>query len=152
MNRTEWLARALLITLAIPVSGCESIALMPRPHIDDIEGRRVERERDVIPESRGRDIPLESRSRELPRDEIVGTVEQVDKSRNEIRLRTTEARVVTIKYDPSTVVYSRERDVGIDALRPRDLILVRVSKTPGGEQFADLIRLNDRDDRGSKTY
>jgi hypothetical protein len=152
MNRTEWLARALLITLAIPVSGCESIALLPRPHIDDIEGKRVEREREVIPESRGRDIPLESRGRELPRDEIVGTVEQVDKSRNEIRLRTTEARVVTIKYDPSTVVYSRDRDVGIDALRPRDLILVRVSKTPGGEQFADLIRLNDRDDRGSKTY
>jgi hypothetical protein len=152
MNRTSWLARALLIALIIPASGCESIALLPRPHIDDIEGRRVERERDVIPESRDREIPPMSRGREVPRDEIVGTVEQVNKSRNEIQLRTTEARVVTIKYDPSTVVYSRDRDVGIDALRPRDLILVRVSKTAGGEQFADLIRLNDRDDRGSKTY
>jgi hypothetical protein len=150
MNRTPWLARALLLTVA--ASGCESIALLPRPHVDDVEGRRVERERDVIPESRGREIPPESRSREVPRNEIVGTVEQVDKSRNEIQLRTTEARVVVVKYDPSTVVYSRDREVGIDALRPRDLILVRVSKTSGGEQFADLIRLNDREDRGSRNY
>src|SRR5919106_4595867 len=150
MNRTHWLARALLLTLTIAASGCESIALLPRPHIDDVEGRRddvqgrrVERDRGVFPESR---------SREIPRDEIVGTVEQVDKSRNEIQLRTTEARVVVVKYHPSTLVYSREREVGVDALRPRDLILVRVSKTSGGEQFADVIRLNDRDDRGSKNY
>ena len=143
MNRTHWLARALLLTLAIAASGCESIALLPRPHVDDVEGRRVERDRGVFPESR---------SREVPRDEIVGTVERVDKSRNEIQLRTTEARVVVVKYDPSTVVYSRDREVGIDVLRPRDLILVRVSKTSGGEQFADLIRLNDRDDKGSRNY
>jgi hypothetical protein len=49
-----------------------------------------------------------------------------------------------IKYDPATRVYSREREVGIETLRPRDLILVRVAKTPRGEQYADLIRLNDR--------
>src|SRR5918996_5941948 len=102
MNRTHWLASALLLTLAIAASGCESIALLPRPHVDDVEGRRVERDRGVFPESR---------SREVPRDEIVGTVEQVDKSRNEIQLRTTEARVVVVKYDPSTVVYSRDREV-----------------------------------------
>jgi hypothetical protein len=145
MNRTHWLARALLLTLTIAASGCESIALLPRPHVDDVEGRPAERERD-------RGVFPESRSREVPRDEIVGTVEQVNKSRNEIQLRTTEARVVVVKYDPSTLVYSRDREVGIDALRPRDLILVRVSKTSGGEQFADVIRLNDRDDRGSKNY
>jgi hypothetical protein len=78
------------------------------------------------------------------KDEIIGTVERVDKTNNEIRLRTTEAKVIVIKYDPATRVYTREREVGIEALRPRDLILVRVAKTPGGEQYADLIRLNDR--------
>jgi len=76
--------------------------------------------------------------------EIIGTVERVDKIKNEIQLRTTDAKVVVIKYDPATLVYSRERQVGIEALRLRDLILVRVAKTSQGEQYADLIRLNDR--------
>ena len=154
MNWTQCLARVVLLPLVVTASGCESIALMPRPHVDDVEGRRVERERDVPPDSRSKDsgIPPDNRGREAARDEIVGTVEQVNKSRNEIQLRTTEARVVVVKYDPSTLVYSRDREVGVDALRPRDLILVRVSKTSGGEQFADVIRLNDRDDRGSKSY
>jgi hypothetical protein len=107
-------------------SGCESIAIWPRP---DVDRRGIER----TPDGRG-----------SAKDEIVGTVERVDRTNNEIQLRTTEAKVIVIKYDPSTVVYSREREVGIEALRPRDLILVRVSKTPRGDQYADLIRLNDR--------
>jgi hypothetical protein len=112
---------------------------MPRPDVDE-PARRVERDRD---------IPRDSRSN-VPRDEIVGTVERIDKGRNEIQLRTTDARVVTIKYDPSTLVYNRDREVGIDALRPRDLILARVSRGSGGEQYADVIRLNDRGDFGSR--
>jgi len=107
-------------------SGCESIALWPRP---DVDRRGIERTQD---------------GRGSAKDEIVGTVERVDRANNEIQLRTSEAKVIIIKYDPSTVVYSREREVGIDALRPRDLILVRVAKNPRGEQYADLIRLNDR--------
>jgi hypothetical protein len=83
--------------------------------------------------------------REPIEGEIIGTVERVDQTNNQIRLRTTEAKVIVIKYDPTTRVYSREREVGIDALRPRDLILIRASKTARGEQYADLIRLNDRD-------
>jgi len=107
-------------------SGCESIALRPQP---DVDRRGIERP----PDDRG-----------SAKDEIIGTVERVDRTSNQIQLRTTEAKVIVIKYDPATRVYSREREVGIDALRPRDLILVRVAKNPRGEQYADLIRLNDR--------
>lgn len=136
---TYRLAGLVLFPLIIVAAGCESIALMPRPDIDE-PARRVERERD---------IPRDSRSN-VPRDEIVGTVERIDKGRNEIQLRTTDARVVTIKYDPSTLVYNRDREVGIDALRARDLILARVSRGSAGEQYADVIRLNDRGDLGSR--
>ena len=74
-------------------------------------------------------------------------MERVDRTNNEIQLRTTEAKVIAIKYDPATRVYSREREVGIEALRARDLILARVSKTFRGDSYADLIRLNDREKR-----
>jgi len=77
-------------------------------------------------------------------------VERVDRTNNEIQLRTTEAKVIVIKYDPATRVYSREREVGIEALRARDLILARVSKTSRGDSYADLIRLHDREETGSK--
>jgi hypothetical protein len=77
-------------------------------------------------------------------------VERVDRTRNEIQLRTTEAKVIVIKYDPATRVYSREREVGMEALLPRDLILVQLSKTSRGEPYADLIRLNDREETGSR--
>ena len=118
--------RIILLLAIFAASGCESIALRPQP---DVDRRGIERP----PDGRG-----------SAKDEIIGTVERVDRTSNEIRLRTTEAKVIVIKYDPTTRVYSREREVGIEALRPRDLILVRVAKTPRGEQFADLIRLNDR--------
>ena len=109
--------------------GCESIAPQPRP---DADRRRIERSPD---------------GRESAKDEIIGTVEKINTSSNEIQLRTTEAKIIVIKFDPSTRVYSREREVGIEALRPSDLILARVAKTPGGERYADLIRLNDRTER-----
>jgi hypothetical protein len=115
------------LTLALFTSACQNIARSPRPDID----RR-------------------GMQREAVKEEIVGTVERVDRTNNEIRLRTTEAKVIVIKYDPATRVYSREREIGIDALRPRDLILIRASKTSRGEQYAELIRLNDRDESASK--
>ena len=115
----------LLITIFAAV-GCGGIVVPPQP---DVDRKEIERTPDV---------------RDSAKVEIVGTVERVDKTKNEIQLRTTEAKVIVIKYDPATLVYSRERQVGIEALRLRDLILVRVAKTPQGEQYADLIRLNDR--------
>lgn len=134
---THRTAGAALFSLVFGAAGCESIALMPRPDIDE-PARRVER-----------DIPRDTQSN-VPQNEIVGTVERIDKGRNEIQLRTTDARMVTIKYDPSTLVYNRDREVGIDALRPRDLILAKLSRGSGGEQYADVIRLNDRGDLGSR--
>jgi hypothetical protein len=89
---------------------------------------------------------------EVPRDEIVGTVKRVDRSNNEIRLRTTDAWVVVIKYDSATAVYNRDQDVGIDALRSRDQVLVRLSTNSRGEQYADTIRLNDSGTLGSRNY
>jgi hypothetical protein len=131
MKKTTWLVSGYHVILLLAIfaaSGCESIALQPRP---DIDRRGIER----APDDRG-----------SAKDEIIGTVERVNRTSSEIQLRTTEAKVIVIKYDPATRVYSREHEVGIEALRPRDLILVRVAKTPRGEQYADLIRLNDRKD------
>src|SRR5262245_13530077 len=124
----------LLITILTAV-GCGSIAVPPQP---DVDRREIER---TPPVERTPDV------RDSTKTEIIGTVERVDKIKNEIQLRTTEAKVIVIKYDPATLVYSREQQVGIEALRPRDLILVRVVKTSQGEQHADLIRLNDRKEK-----
>lgn len=116
-----------LLIAILMASGCQSIALAPRP---DVKQGGIEQPPDI---------------RGVAKNEIIGTVERVDRTNNQIQLRTTEAKVVVIKYDPATiVVYSREREVGIESLRPRDLILARMAKTPAGEQYADLIRLNDR--------
>jgi len=127
----------LLITIFTAV-GCGSIVVPPQP---DVDRREVERTPPVQPTPPVERIPD---VRDSAKVEIVGTVERVDKTKNEIQLRTTEAKVIVIKYDPATLVYSREQQVGIGALHPRDLILVRVAKTSQGEQHADLIRLNDR--------
>jgi hypothetical protein len=122
----------VLLVFILAVTGCESIALSPRPGIGN---RGIER----APDGSG-----------IAKEEIIGTVERVDRTNNEIQLRTTEAKVIVIKYDPATRVYSREREVGIEALRARDLILARVSKTSRGDSYVDLIRLNDREETGSK--
>jgi hypothetical protein len=128
------------LTFALIASGCQSVALRPRPDVE--RGPGVEpREPDV---ERRETEPGAVIERGAVKEEIVGTVERVDRTNSEIRLRTTEAKVIIVKYDPTTRVYSREREVGIEALRPRDLILIRASKTSRGEQYADLIRLNDR--------
>ena len=119
--------------------GCESIALLPRPAIDD---RSDISRRDS---DRGAAERLPVTREELPRhratDEVTGTVQKVDQNRQEIQLRTTEGRMIVIKYDPATVVYNREREMPVDSLRYGDLILVKVVKNTRGEQYADLIRL-----------
>jgi hypothetical protein len=136
----------VLLFSAFALVACERVALMPRPEIDR-EGRPIER--DSRRDSR---LDNDRLQRNAARDEIVGTVERVDRSNNEIQVRTTDARVVVVKYDPATVVYERDRDVGIDALRPRDQILVQLSRNSRGEQYADTIRLNDSRAIGSRNY
>ena len=135
-----------VLAFALIASGCQSLALRPRPDTHprpEMDQGGIEQEPAKVEREAARV------EREAVKGEIIGTVERVDRTNNEIRLRTTEAKVIVIKYDPTTRVYSREREVGIDALRPRDLILIRASKTPHGQQYADLIRLNDRDESAS---
>ena len=122
----------VLVGFLIAVAGCENIGLSPHP---DSGSRAIERS----PDRSG-----------ITREEVIGTVERIDRASNEIQLRTTEAKVIHISYDPATRVYSREREVGMEALRPRDLILARVSRASRGNLYADLIRLNDREETGSK--
>jgi exosome complex RNA-binding protein Csl4 len=136
-SKAKVIAVAPLLFLVSTV-GCESIALLPRPAIDDradLSRRDLDRrELDRRPESRV----------DLPRpqaDEVTGTVQKVDQSRREIQLRTTDGRMTVIKYDPATVVYNREREMPVDDLRYGDLILIKVVKNNRGEQYADLIRL-----------
>lgn len=126
IRHVVWSYHVVLLTFVLLALGCESTTLRPQR---DAERRGIEGTRD---------------DRGTAKEEIIGTVERVDRTNNEIQLRTTEAKVIVIKYDRSTRVYSREHEVGIEGLRPRDLILVRVAKSPRGEQYADLIRLNDR--------
>jgi hypothetical protein len=136
-SRTKIIAAAPLLFLVSSV-GCESIALLPRPAIDD----RADLSRRDLDRS-GLDRRPESRA-DIPRpqaDEVTGTVQKVDQSRREIQLRTTEGRMIVIKYDPATVVYNREREMPVDDLRYGDLILIKVVKNSRGEQHADLIRL-----------
>lgn len=118
-------------------AGCESIALLPRQPVQDLDRRSGVDGRGL---DRGRDSGID-----MPRDrgtnEITGTVQKVDQSRREIHLRTTDAKMMVIKYDPATAVFNREKEIPLDSLRYGDLILVKVVKNNRGEQYADLIRI-----------
>jgi hypothetical protein len=130
----------VFLCAAFTLAACEQVALMPRPDIDR-QGRPIERD------SR---LDQDRSQRNAARGEIIGTVERIDRSNHEIHVRTTDARVEVVKYDPATVVYNRDQDVGIDALRPRDQVLIVLSYDSRGELYADTIRLNDS--RTSRSY
>jgi hypothetical protein len=160
MNRRVRWMYVLLASVSIGISGCESIALMPRPDVDLRDGdrgdldRRSSSRRDIEP-SRDPRGDIQDRNRGVARDEneVVGTVERVDSVNREIHVRTTETgQIVVIKYEPGLMAQSRDRDMSVDSLRRGDLILVQVSRTPRGERYADLIRINDRQDMGSRAY
>ena len=139
MNWTNRMAYSLALPLIMASAGCENIALMPRPDVDrgDIDRRSgIER---------GRDDRGDVYDRSSPRDEIVGTVQRVDIRDKIIQLRTTEGQLIAIKFDPDTVMFSRERELPVDSLRYGDLVAVQLRRGPRGEQYADVIRMNDRE-------
>jgi hypothetical protein len=159
MNSNVRLVYALLFPVLIAISGCESIALMPRPDIDRRDGDQADLDRRDNAQSgigRSRDSlgDTQERDRTLARDQndVVGTVERVDIVNKEIHVRTTEARTVVIRYEQGLMVQSRDRDIPVASLQRGDLILVQVSRTPRGERYADLIRMNDRQDIGPRAY
>jgi hypothetical protein len=135
MTSTNRVFVAVVIPIVLAAWGCENVGLINRgdPTVD----RRSARDRD----DRGDRI----RDRSLPRDEVVGTVERIDDRRNEIHLRTTEGRIMVVQYDAGTNVYNRDRELQIRDLRRGDQILVRLDRNSRGEQYAELIRMNDRD-------
>jgi hypothetical protein len=147
MNAFRVTVSGLLVSATLGLSACENIALIRRPDVDDESGRRSDRE--LARDSR---VPDADRNRDSRRNEIVGTIERIDESNREIRLRTTEGRMMVVKYDPATMVYNRDREVGIEALRNRDQVLVRLSTNSRGDEYADTIRLNDAGTFGARSY
>ena len=127
-----------LIVVLMISAACESIALMPRPSIDDTADRnRIERRPEI-----GR-LDREP-NRDIARDEIVGTVQRVDFTRRELHLRTRERNLLVFGYDRDAVVFDRDRDLPIEALRSGDQISVRPHASSVSERYADVIWLIDR--------
>jgi hypothetical protein len=148
MNWTNQVTYSVVLSLIIAASGCENIALMPRPDVDrgDVGRSSIDRGSEI---ERGRDARGDAYERTSPRDEIVGTVQRVDVRDRTIQLRTTDGRLTAIRFDPDTVMYSRDRELPVDSLRYGDLIAVQVKKDSRGEQHADVIRINDREGIGT---
>jgi len=119
------------------VAGCESVALMPRPDVDD---SRVIRNR----ADREPDVDRVERERRRASREVTGTVQRVDAARREIHLRTAERNLVVFRYDPNTPVYDRDRDLSVNALRNGDEIAVQPRGNSDYEQYAEVIRMIDR--------
>lgn len=137
MNWRNPLAYSLALVLIIAAAGCESVAIMPRQDVD-----REGISRGGIDTSR--DARGDVRDRSFPRDEIAGTVQGVDERNREIQLRTSDGRLATVKYDSGTRVYSRDREMAVDSLRRGDVILVQIDRGSRGDQYASVIRMNDR--------
>ena len=126
------------IFLLSVTAGCESIALLPRQPVQDLDRRSGVDGRSL---DRSPDSAIET-PRDRGANEVTGTVQKVDQSRREIHLRTTDAKMMVIKYDPATAVFNREKEIAVDSLRYGDLILVKVVRNNQGEQYADLIRVS----------
>ena len=138
-------AYVCLIPLTLALSGCESVSLINRgdPYArDKYRGDRdIDRNREV-----GRD-----RDWDRSRDEIAGTVQRVDPDRQEIQLRTTDGETTRVRYDLSTRVSHRGRDLRVEELRYGDLVRVELSRNRG-ERYAELIRMSDRAELGSSRW
>lgn len=80
-----------------------------------------------------------------------GEVQQVDRRRQEIRLRTWEGRWASVEYDSRTqVTYGRER-YRPAALERGDVVTVRVREGARGRLYADRIEVErDVRDRGRR--
>ena len=136
MNSKFYIVGTLVGGLLV-VAGCESVALMPRPDVDEASVSRNRADRDSGLNRNGVE-------RERDRGEVSGIVQRVDDGRREIHLRTGERDVIIFRYDPRTVVYDRDRDLPVEDLRSGDEIAVRFRASSGTEQYADIIRMIDR--------
>jgi hypothetical protein len=134
MKKIKKSSIAFLLPLLVAAWGCESTALVGRR---DVDRRGTERERVY----RG---DRDARDRDLARDEVAGIVERIDDRRDEIELRTRGGRTMVVKYDSGTRVRDRDRDRRVRDLRRGDFVVVRLDRDSGGEQYAQVIRIDDR--------
>jgi hypothetical protein len=126
MFRSYRSALALVVpfVMLFVAAGCESVALFPRPDISRTDP-------DV------RDLPP-------PVENIAGTVERIDESRRQIQLRTPGGQIRVVKYDPNTVVFNRDERLTVASLRSGDTVFVQVTGSPRGEQYVEVIRMDQR--------
>jgi hypothetical protein len=115
-------------------TGCENIALFPRPNIDR------------IPDRYGTDLPRDMQGSDPSRVDTVGTVERIDQARQEIYVRTSQGQTMVVRYDPRTAVFNGNRQLAASALRPGDLIRVQSTRSLDGE-YADVIRTESLESR-----
>jgi hypothetical protein len=128
-----------LLPTSLALAGCEGISLISRDDPLARDRRDLDRSADV----RG------DREFDRYRDEVVGTVERVDPDRRELQLRTADGQLTRVRYDLSTRVSNRDRDMRVDELRYGDLVRVEFSRDRG-ERYAEVIRMNDRSQTGSR--
>jgi hypothetical protein len=138
-------AYVCLLPLTLAAAGCESISLISRPDPYARDDYRRDRDLDRNKEAR------QDRDWDRSRDEIAGTVQRVDPDRQEIQLRTTDGETTRIRYDLSTRVNHRGRDLRVEELRYGDLVRVELSRNRG-ERYAEVIRMNDRAELGSSRW
>ena len=134
-NRPMYLSLTFVLLLA--AAGCESVALMPRPDIDQRDTARGAPPRELGTRT-ARDVDRSDRH------EIVGTVQRVDETRREIHLRTGDRNLVVLRYDPRTVVYDRDHTLTVADLRQGDEIATQPTRSSGYDTYVDVIRMVDR--------
>jgi hypothetical protein len=122
-----------LMALTLVAAGCENISLVRRE--DPFARRDGDRNRDL---ARDRDL-------DRGRQDVVGTVQRVDRDRREFQLRNSDGDVEWFKYDASTRITGGDRDLRVEDLRYGDLVRVEFSTDRGG-RYAEVIRVNDRSD------
>lgn len=120
----------LSIGVLAGILGCESVALLPREDVDRRSGDRSDAHRSDRFEAR--------------RDDMYGTVQDVDERRREIRLRTDDGRNSIVRYDANTRISDGSRDLRPESLRSGDDVSIRLGRDTGGERYADAIRVVDR--------
>lgn len=113
-----------MILLAALFSGCESIALMPRPSLEVIDPPRT----------------------------ITATVNGVDPKLEEIYLRARGNQHYVVNYTQDIRVSDRGRSFPVGDLRIGDQVRVDLRENTGRRLYADHIRLESTGDATNSTF
>lgn len=123
----------LVLGSMITVMGCEDVSLVRRENI-----ARNDRYRDQ------RDTDRDRYNRDVRRDQVYGTIQDVNERRSEIRVREDDGRTTVVRYDNRTRITDGNREIRPESLRSGDQISVRVERDSRGDRYADSIRVEDR--------